>query len=91
MKFAFLLLTLGSFALAHGPLAEQGANAVDAAVTRFLKQQPKDTTRQFHSISATVAGHEKFSVVITLKDQTTKFNFNCAENENVEPVAWECQ
>ncbi len=86
-----ILCSLSPLALAHGPIAEQASHAVDSATEVFLKSQPKDVQRRFYSVLATLAGHEKFEVFVTLNDKTTTFKYECTENELVDPVVWECQ
>lgn len=90
MKAVFGLLLFSSFALAHGPVAEQGSEAVRAATKMFLSSQPKEMTRQFQSVFADMTGHEQFKVVFTLKDGK-EFTYACMENEISEPVVWECE
>ncbi len=86
----FALATLASsFAFAHGTTATQAANAVTAA-TRLFGTQPKEIQRQFIAISATQTGHEQFAVVIALRDGA-EVKYACWENEEVEPVVWECK
>jgi hypothetical protein len=87
---AFAITTLASvFAFAHGSAAHQASEAVAVAAKAFTDTQAKEVQRQFASIIATQTGHEQFAVVITLKNQT-RFNYACAENEDVDPVVWEC-
>jgi hypothetical protein len=88
--FVFAVATLAStLAFAHGSTAHQASEAISSAVKLF-SAQPKDVQRQFLSVAAVQTGHEQFDVAITLKDQTTQFHFACAENEDVDPVVWEC-
>ena len=91
MKNLFGLMFLVSLsAFAHGPLSEQAANAILEATTQFENAHPKEITKQLLSVSAVLTGHEKFDVVVALKDER-KFPFVCVENEEVLPVVWECK
>jgi hypothetical protein len=91
MKKRFLFtLIVAPMAFAHGPVAKQASEAVDVAVNHFIAKQPKDVQRQFASVFATKTGHEKFAVTIKLIDGKTQFAFNCIENEDVDPIVWEC-
>ncbi len=83
------VLALGSQAHAHGSVAHQAHDAVGAAIQLFSKN-PVEITRNFSSVSAVLAGHEKFNVTITLRDQITQYQFVCVENESVNPVIWDC-
>ncbi len=88
--FTFAILA-PNLSFAHGQLAQQASDAIEVATEIFVSTQPQQVRSQFSSISATLTGHEQFAVFITLKDGTTKFTYNCVENEDVEPVIWECQ
>jgi hypothetical protein len=85
-----LTLACSSSAFAHGALAHQASEAIAKAAELF-QTQPKETQRAFKSIAADLAGHELFNVTITLNDGATKFGYLCHENEEVDPVVWECQ
>ena len=90
-KIILGLIVSGSFAFAHGPIAHQASEAVESASKVFLATQPKEVSKQFGSIFAEVSGIERFKVEITLSDKTTKFSYDCAENELVSPEVWECE
>jgi hypothetical protein len=92
MKYVFSILTLlaSGSAFAHGAVAQQGSDAIKAATGVFLAKATPAVRKEFYSVSATVAGHEQFAVVIMLKDQRTRFEYDCRENEEVNPVVWEC-
>lgn len=78
-------------AFAHGSISHQAAEAVEAATVKFQKEQPKEVSKLFHSVFAELSGIERFDVTIKLNDQKGEFKFDCSENEDVQPVVWECQ
>ncbi len=86
-----LVLSASTQAFAHGSVAHQAAEAVAAASKLFSTSQPKEVTKQFFSVNAENVAWEQFKVTITLTDKTTRFEYDCNENENVDPVVWECQ
>lgn len=84
------LVTLGSLtASAHGSIAHQASEAVSIATAQFTAAQPRDVNRSVVSVNAALTGHEQFTVTIALKTGAA-FNYACAENEDVDPVVWEC-
>ncbi len=83
-------MLLSTSAFAHGSVAQQASDAVSKAVESFTAANPSEVRRQFLSISAELTGHEQFSVTITLKDRATQFKYDCKENEDADPVIWEC-
>lgn len=91
MKVILLLALslLPALAHAHGSVAKQSSDAILAATELFQRSQTPDVRRQFYSISATLAGHERFAVEISLKDRS-QLKYDCRENEAVNPVVWEC-
>ena len=82
------LFSLGAFA--HGTPASQAAAAITVATNMFNASAARDVQRQFLGVSATLAGHERFTVTIALKNKTT-ISYDCIENEDVDPVVWECK
>lgn len=92
MKSVLISLTLfvSSSVFAHGTTAEQAVDSVEAAVALFQKTVPTDVRKKFQSIRAEKTGHEQFQVTIGLSD-TTETSYQCVENEEVDPVVWECQ
>lgn len=84
------LVTLGSItASAHGSIAHQASEAVAVASAQFTAAQPRDVNRAVVSVNAALTGHEQFTVTINLKTGAA-FSYSCAENEDVDPVVWEC-
>lgn len=83
--------SFGTSAFAHGSIAHQASEAVESATKLFSAQQPKEVTRQFHSVLAESSGVERFHVTITLADQKSLFQYDCSENEVANPVVWECE
>jgi hypothetical protein len=75
---------------AHGNLAQQANAAVTAALAQVQKNEPKETLRNFKSVSAELIGHEMFAVVVSYTNQTA-LNYACQEDESVEPAVWNCQ
>ena len=76
-------------ALAHGTVPQQAAAAATSTAELFVKTQTPEIRRQFQTITASVAGHEQFDVVVTLKTKA-QLNYFCEENEAMDPVVWEC-
>lgn len=90
-KTLAITLTLSSsLAFGHGSIADQAAHAVEAAAHLFESTQPANVRNQFGMVAARWIAHETFQVTISLKSGT-QFNYKCVENEDVEPVIWECQ
>lgn len=87
------LLVLAAFlpvsAFAHGSLVHQASMAVDSAGVLLAQSQPREVLNMVTAISAVKTGHEMFTVTIALSNQA-KFQYACHENEDVEPVIWEC-
>ena len=92
MKIVLIALTAlaPSLALAHGSLVHQAAEAIDSAGTLFSASQPREVQRLVKVISATKTGHEMYDVQLALSNNTS-FTYACRENEDVEPVRWECE
>ena len=93
MKRSLLTLGLGltSIVFAHGPKAEQASSAVEAATRLFLKSSSTELSKAFYSVSAVLAGHERFTVTITTNKGAEKNTYDCTEYELVEPVEWRCK
>lgn len=86
--FASALL-FTTFANAHGPVARQASAAIDKSTNLFVTAHPKEIYKKFKSVSAENTGHEKFFVEIKLTDNSV-YAYDCGENEDVDPVVWEC-
>ncbi|MEZ0391183.1 MAG: hypothetical protein ACAH59_03135 [Pseudobdellovibrionaceae bacterium] len=76
-------------AFAHGNLAAQAHDALTVALKLVQTQEPKETLRNFKSVSAEKIAHETFAVVVSYTNQTS-VNYVCQEDESVEPVVWAC-
>lgn len=76
-------------AFAHGSLVHQAAEAIDKSGQIFAQTQPKETQRLVKSVSAVLTGREQFTVAISLSTNAQLF-YTCRENEEVDPVVWEC-
>lgn len=83
---ALMLVSPASFA--HGNLAQQAHDAVTSSLKLFQTQEVA-SIRQFRGISANLVARETFNVTITLADNSV-IKHLCIENEDVEPVVWEC-
>ena len=77
-------------AFAHGSLPEQAADAIRSSAKIFAQTQPKELQRAFRAATAVKTGHEQFAVTFTLANNA-QLNYACQENEEVDPVVWECQ
>lgn len=84
------LLLISNFAFAHGSPATQAAAAIEAAVASFNASATREMQRNFLSITALMTGHEHFTVTVNLKDNNS-LGYDCTENEDAEPVVWECK
>lgn len=91
LVFAAVLPALAPLtAFAHGAVPKQASDAIAQATEQFVASNPAEVRRRFLSVSATLTGHERFEVTISLKDGEARFVYDCRENEEVEPVKWEC-
>lgn len=91
MKKLFVLATALAplSAFAHGSLPEQAADAIKSSAKIFAQTQPKEIQRTFRAATAVKTGHEQFAVTFTLANNA-QLNYACQENEEVDPVVWEC-
>jgi hypothetical protein len=83
------LFFTSSAAFAHGSVPEQAAAAINLSAKLLTASQSKLVLRNTASVTAVKTGHEKFDVTFLMSDNT-QFNYACGENENVDPVIWEC-
>jgi hypothetical protein len=89
MMMISALTLVATTALGHGNVAVQANNAVTAALKTVQRDEPRESLRRFKSISAEVAGYEKFEVLVGYTDGNT-LRYICVEDESVEPVVWGC-
>lgn len=90
-KSVFLALAIiPSSAFAHGSLVRQAADAVAAAATLLEQTQPREVIRKLQGVNAVRTGREQFQVTVSLSDDTS-FVYQCVENEEVDPVVWDCK
>jgi hypothetical protein len=89
MIITSVLTLVASAAFGHGNVAVQANNAITEALKTVQRDEPRETLRRFKSISAEVAGYEKFDVVVTYTDSNV-LRYICVEDESVEPVVWGC-
>ena len=82
------LLPIAAFA--HGTAVHQAAEAVEKAGQIFEQTQSKETQRLFKSVTAVRSGREQFAVAIQLTNNA-QLTYACRENEEVDPIVWECQ
>ncbi len=77
-------------ALAHGTAVHQAAEAIERAGQIFAENNTKESQRMFSSVAALRTGREQFTVTITLTNGA-QASYACQENEDVNPVVWECE
>lgn len=90
-KIIALLLTLSAPAVwANGNLAHQAEGALTAALTALQKTESEEHLYLLKSVAAeAVAGREAFAVTIGFSDNK-QIQYDCAEDESVNPVLWIC-
>jgi len=94
MKKTALFVALCSLAplaaSAHGTAVHQASEAIEKSGEIFSRTQSKETQRLFKSVTAVRTGYEQFDIAIVLTNNQ-QFDYACRENEDVEPVVWECE
>lgn len=76
-------------AFAHGSRAVQASSAMTSAMALLETRETKETLRTLESVSVTWIARETFRVVATFPGARA-VSAVCRENEEVDPVAWEC-
>lgn len=98
MKSKKILKTISAFivtacmtnvASAHGSRAAQAGEAIKVVIADVQKNVTREEMRLFKSIHAEQTGHELFAVAVEFTDQRS-LQYQCAENEEVEPAVWVC-
>lgn len=83
------LLFASSAVFGHGTVPYQASIAVKKATEAVELAQPKEVLKQLTTVNVAKIGHEEFNVTFTVQDGT-QFLYWCGENEEVNPVVWEC-
>ncbi len=86
-----MIVTVGmaNVASAHGSRAAQAGEAIKVVIADVQKSVTREEMRLFKSIHAEQTGHELFAVAVEFTDQRS-LQYQCAENEEVEPAVWVC-
>lgn len=76
-------------AFADGSRAAQAGEALKVVISDVQKTITREEMRLFKSIHAEQTGHEAFAVTVEFTDQR-QLQYQCVENEEVEPAVWVC-
>lgn len=86
--FATIGIHLSAFG--HGSVPTQIVEATKSASVLFNSKTDKNTQRQVNKITGEHVGHEEVTVLIE-GDNQIRAEYFCTENEDVDPVIWECK